>query len=553
MMPRPAAGKPRTSLLTRRHVLRRSPLVVAGTLALLGTGCGPGSELVEVDTAQGRLRGRREGGVVAFKGVPYAGGVSGEQRFKAPPPLTPWRGVRDALEFGPHCFQPQTAIMHLPTPMDENCLVLNVWTPAVKGTQRRPVMVYLHGGGFSIGSGEEVDGTALAHHQDVVVVSVNHRLGILGYLYLGDLGGEEYATSGNQGTYDLIAALQWIHDNIEAFGGDPQRVMIFGESGGGAKVATLYASAPARGRFHRASIQSAPAAKLVTREEAAQATLYCLDKLGIRPDQFRKLEEVPAARLMDVQRSGGESTNIGPVVDGRCVTQHPFYPNASPVGADIPLLVGNNRDEATLFLQMANDRTAFSLSRTALLERLDKQYPGRAQRLLQVYEGSRPHASPTDLYVAITTANMVWNAMDVIAERKAEQQRAPTFKYLFAYPSARKIPGTRYARGAMHSLELNFEFDNVGHLESPLDMTEEPASREGMQRRLETARNMSELWAGFAREGVPHGAHQPAWPPFTAEQRATMIIDAQCRVVADPYREERLVWLEKGSPPRDGS
>ncbi|MEP7246627.1 MAG: carboxylesterase family protein [Gammaproteobacteria bacterium] len=427
----------------RRRFLRNTSLA-AGALAAAGFGYPLKSQatadeaaLVEVDTAQGRLRGERQGGVVTFKGVPYAGSVSGKNRFKAAPPLEPWDGVRNALSFGPHAPQPDAASFDLTTDADENCLVLNVWTPDLGGAQGRPVMVYLHGGGFDAGSGEVAGGGTLARTQDVVVVTVNHRLGLLGFLYLGELGGDEYASSGNQGALDLVVALQWIHDNIESFGGDPSRVMIFGEAGGGGKVSALYTMPAAHGLFHRACIESAPSILLTKPADATATARAVLAQLRVRPDQLYKLAQVSAARFIELQDAG----HFGPVVDGHFVTQHPLDPTASPVSASIPLLAGAKRDDTV----------------------------------------------------------MVRNRMDLIAERKAAQGGAPVYKYLCSYQSKAKRTTIDYLQ------------------------------------RLAAARNMSEMWATFARTGRPAARGQPEWPAFSADKRLTMILDAKCRVVSDPY------------------
>ena len=258
------------------------------------------TENVEAKTAYGRLRGKRTGDLVTFKGIPYAGPVSGENRFKAPPPLTPWTGVRDAFTPGPPSFQPSARIDE--PPCSEDCLVLNIWTPAVDH-RRRPVMFYNHGGGFVIGSASSrnQDGGNLAREYDVVVVASNHRLGLLGYLFLADLAGEEYATSGNQGILDIAAALKWVHENIEAFGGDPHNVMVFGESGGGAKTSCIYALPLAKDYFNKASIESGPGVHMTPRDMATETAKMVLTELGLSTKEVAKLKEVPADKLVEVQ------------------------------------------------------------------------------------------------------------------------------------------------------------------------------------------------------------------------------------------------------------
>jgi para-nitrobenzyl esterase len=303
-------------------------------------------ETVEVKTAYGRLRGKRSRDVVTFKGVPYAGSVSGADRFKAPPPLAPWTGVRDAFDPGPPSFQPNKRFGE--PDASEDCLVLNVWTPAADH-RRRPVMFYNHGGGFVIGSASSrnQDGSNLAREYDVVVVASNHRLGLLGYLFLADLAGDEYATSGNQGILDIAAALKWVHENIEAFGGDPHNVMVFGESGGGAKTSCIYALPSAKDYFNKASIESGPGVHMTPRAMATETAKMVLAELGLFEKEVAKLQDVPAAKLVEVQGavarkapgnlslSGGRSGMVtsrpggfGPVVDGTYLPHDPFDPSA---------------------------------------------------------------------------------------------------------------------------------------------------------------------------------------------------------------------------------
>jgi para-nitrobenzyl esterase len=343
-------------------------------------------EFVEVNTAYGRIRGLKGDGLSTFKGIPYAGSVSGAGRFKAAPPLQPWTGVREALQLGAPALQPGGQRRNEP-PSDEDCLVLNVWTPAADG-RKRPVMFYSHGGGFVVGSGGSgyQDGGNLARTWDVVVVATNHRLGLMGFLFLGDLGGEEYATSGNQGMLDIRDGLKWIHGNIEAFGGDPNNVMIFGESGGGAKTSCLYAMPSAEPYFNKASIESGPGIRMMPRDAATETTIMTLKQLGLEKADWRKLIDVPASKLVDAQvelgkqpggpltmsggrkgvGGGGRPGGFGPVVDGTILPHHPFDPEAPAISKNKPLLVGSNRDETAFFLMERHDIDAFTLSNAGL-------------------------------------------------------------------------------------------------------------------------------------------------------------------------------------------
>ena len=290
--------------LTRREFVARGSMALACASALpsgLAFAESETLESVEVNTSYGRIRGMRSDGLATFKGIPYAGSVSGTNRFKAAPPLQPWTGVRDALQLGAPSLQPGGQRRNEP-PSSEDCLFLNVWTPAAD-ERKRPVMFYSHGGGFVVGSGGAAyqDGGNLARTWDVVVVATNHRLGLMGFLYLGELGGEEYATSGNQGLLDIRDGLKWVHENIEAFGGDPNNVMIFGESGGGAKTSCLYAMPSAEPYFNKASIESGPGIRMMPRDSATETTIMTLKQLGLEKDDWRKLLDVSADKLLDVQ------------------------------------------------------------------------------------------------------------------------------------------------------------------------------------------------------------------------------------------------------------
>ncbi len=292
------------SPLSRREFITRAPLAAAGALALARTGFGAsqtGDVIVEI--AHGRLRGLRENGVSIFKGIPYGGRVSGDLRFLAPAPLAPWPGIRDALRLGHPAYQGSNSTYGLNEPApDEECLALNVWTPATDNG-KRPVVFYNHGGGYTNGSGGSVaqDGANLARLFDVVVVQTNHRLGLLGYLYLDEVAGEEYAGSGIRGVLDIVEGLKWVHENIARFGGNPDNVMICGESGGGAKTSCLYALPAAVPYFNKASIESGPGVRMAEVEVAAETTRLLLKQLQIDPANWRKLLDLPAADLLAAQ------------------------------------------------------------------------------------------------------------------------------------------------------------------------------------------------------------------------------------------------------------
>lgn len=543
--------------LSRRRLLWQAPIA----MSCAGTLCAQSGEpeYVEATTAYGRVRGVTNPGVVTFKGIAYGGSVSGANRFKAAPPLKGWTGVRDATQFGAPSWQPGQRRNE--PPQNEDCLFLNVWTPAVD-KRKRPVMFYSHGGGFTSGSAASAyqDASGLARTFDVVVVSTNHRLGIMGYLYLGDLGGAEYATSGNQGLLDICDGLKWVHDNIEAFGGDPANVMIFGESGGGAETSCLYAMPSAAPLFHKASIESGPGIRMMPREAAAETTLMTLKELAIGKSEWRKLLEVPADKLLATQsalgRSGGGPLGMnggrkgiggnarpggfGPVVDGSVLPQHPFDPDAPAISKKKPLIVGYNRDETIFFFQQQRNTEVFNLTEGALKERLAKEFAANADLVFDTYHKSRPGASPADLYIAITTARMIGLGAITIAERKVAQHGAPVYMYIFTHESESLVQGTQHKVGAAHALEIPYKFYKVEPPPSaaaPLGMmsVSGPESEK-------TAHNMAEMWSTFARTGRPVAKGQPAWPAYTIAKRSTMEINAQCRVVEDPYSLERAMW-----------
>ncbi len=519
---------------------------------------------VEVETANGRLRGGHSRGALAFKGIPYAGTVDGTNRFKEAPPPTSWTGVRDALKLGPPALQsPHTTYGEDETAYSENCLVLNVWTPAVDGT-KRPVMFYNHGGGYMSGSagGRGQDGAHLAATYDVVVVASNHRLGLFGYLYLGEPGGEDYATSGNQGLLDIVAALRWVKTNIAAFGGDPGNVMLFGESGGGFKTGTLLAMPAAKGLFHKASIESGPALRRMTKDVATETAKRVLKGLDIAPGDLRKLADVPAQAIIDIQmavQSGQGPLMVpsgpnapmtspsewplahgaswyseqpgmyGPVVDGTVLPNHPFDPAAPALAADIPLIIGHNRDEATFF-NMGNPAT-FSLDAAALEARMHAEFGSDAARILSVYRQTRPKATPSDLYIAIATAKSMGFDTTVMADRKAVQS-APVYRYRCDYESNFSIPGATATLAAGHATEITLKLlDN-----------DQPGLEGNSPTLAQAARNMSALWASFAHSGQPSAPGQPAWPRYNTKDRPTYLIDAHCNAVNDPDSAERQLW-----------
>lgn len=557
------------SRVSRREFVTTASLAAAGAAGLAGLRTRVGdleaavrgwrAADVFVDTAYGRLRGARDEGVSVFRGVPYAGRVSGDRRFRRPAPLAPWTGVRDARRLGPPSIQPpnQTYGANEPAPA-EDCLVLNVWTPACDDG-RRPVMFYSHGGGFVTGSGGSrgQDGANLARTFDVVVVETNHRLGLLGYLYLDEVAGEAYRGSGNNGVLDIVDGLRWVHENVARFGGDPANVMIFGESGGGAKTSCLYAMPAAAPYFARASIESGPGVQMTAPDAAAATTALLLRTLGVGRDGWRRLLELSAADVLALQlrlpalagtppagarprtRGIGPAApgTFAPVVDGGALPHHPFAPAAPAESRTKPLMVGWNEDEYTFFARASKDVSAFGLDVDGLRARLATQFGADAPRIVDGYRHSRPQASPTDLYVAIESMSLMGLGSIEIAEKKATQGGAPVYLYNMGYKSEVRVPGTDYPMGAPHAADIALKFANAA---TPSPFT---GSR---PERLVAAHNMAELWTTFARTGRPAAAGQPAWPAYDLARRATMRIADRCEVIDDRYAAERELWAALG-------
>ena len=516
---------------------------------------------VEVEIASGRIRGGHSRGALAFKGIPYAGSVSGRNRFKAPPPVVPWTDVRDATRLGPPALQsPGTTYGEHEPAYSEDCLVLNVWTPAVGDGGKRPVMFYSHGGGFETGSGGQniQDGSHLANLYDVVVVATNHRLGLFGYLYLGELGGEEYATSGNQGMLDIVAALSWVKQNIAAFGGNPNNVFAFGESGGGAKTCALMAMPSAHGLLHKAGIQSGPMLRGGTRDVATETARRVLAGLDIT--DVAKLADVPAEKLLAIQLAGqkgplGVATRQwaadhsaplhglaafrdqpggwGPVVDGTVLPRNPFDPDATPLAIDIPLLIGNMRDEAT-FLE--RDHPAFFHLDEAAVTALTRQRLGEiADRVLAAYRHAMPDATPVERAIAIETALFMGNDTVTLADRKS-QQAAPVYRYRYDFDSNVPIKGTDWTLRAGHACDISVTFENY-------EMPDLQGNGPGLP---QVSAAMSSYFASFARSAIPTAPGQPAWPTYDTQARHVMLLNAQCKVADDPNGEERKFWQSLG-------
>lgn len=477
----------------------------------------------------GQLRGYRDNGVAVFKGIPYGADTS-SQRFQPPRIETPWTGVREALAYGAASPQPKAD-----ENTSEDCLHLNVWTPGLRDGGRRPILFYIHGGAYNNGSGSSplYDGGNLCRRGDVVVVTVNHRLNAFGYLYLAPFGGADLADSGNVGQLDLIQALQWVQQHAAEFGGDAGNVTVFGQSGGGAKIATLMAMPAARGLFHRAWTMSGQQVTACGPRAAAQRAALVLDALKLAPAQLDRLRTLPAAELIaaaqvrDPSRAEDTALYLGPVLDSRSLPVHPFWPEAPRQSAEIPMVIGNTHDETRAFL--GHDPKNFALTWDEVPARLEKQQFVDLSPNVVIAEYRRlyPHYSPSDVFFAATTAGRSWRGAVEELEARA-RQGAPTWAYQLDWASP-----LQPQLGAYHTLDIPLVFDNVARAEARTGDGE-------AARRM--AALMSESLLAFARHGDPQHRGLPRWERYGLDRRQTLLLDTSPRLADDPRGGERQLY-----------
>ena len=530
---------------------RRTVLAAAASIAALASQARAKTTDIFpiVEIASGKLRGLVSGGIKVFKGVPYGADTSGRNRFRPPQPVKPWAGVRDAIDYANICPQfpgdrraDYADLIQLdiqPGGMGEDCLNLNIWTPTLSATAKKPVLVRFHGGGFYGGSSNSpgMDGEMLARFGDCVVVSVNHRLSAFGFLHLADSGAPaEFAQSGMAGMLDLAAALEWVKTNIEVFGGDPGRVMIFGQSGGGAKVSALMAMPSAQGRFHRAVQMSGAMIRVASRERAKATTETFLSALGVRGRDIRKLQAIPFYDLLSAQadieasaRARGEApSSFTPVLDGVAMPRHPFDPDAPGISAEVPLIISTTLDERTY------RQRDFGQTWEGVTAMLRARVGDAAGEVLDLYRTEDPKASPY-LIQARVISDQGRGASVLMAERKAALGKAPAYVYLWKSPAP--AWGGRY--GATHAVDVGPSMHEVrGALHGP------------NLNSLRLADELSSALVAFASTGDPNTPRLPRWSPYDATRRATMVFDdPQSHAEDDPRSAFRKFWAARAQKP----
>jgi para-nitrobenzyl esterase len=508
-------------------ISRRQTLMTMAATAALARPARAIEASPRVQTTHGPVIGARVSDILTFKGVRY-GADTRPRRFQRPRRPEPWSDPVPALSYGAAC--PQTGGE---PDQSEDCLFLNVWTPGAD-SGLRPVMVYMHGGAYSTGSGSSplYDGTRLATRGDVVVVTLNHRLNLFGYAYLTRLD-PRFAYSGNVGQWDLVLALEWVRDNIAAFGGDPDRVMVFGQSGGGAKIATLMATPAADGLFHSAATMSGQQVTASGPMNATRRTQAWLSTLGLGPDGMQALLNLPAQTLLDAAQItdpilGYGRLYFGPVLDHRMLFRHPFYPDAPAQSAAIPMIIGNTRDETLAFL--GNDPANANLTWDNLPSRMTPEVMRidvAPEEVIEAYRRIHPDWSPDEVLIGASTAARSWRGAIIEAEARAIQG-APTWVYQLDFPG--RLNSGRV--GAFHTVDIPLAFDTIGSVGSPVS---------GLAAQS-VASFLSGAFVSLARFGDPNGRRRSDWARYSCTARQTLIVDDPCRVESDPRSGERQLF-----------
>jgi para-nitrobenzyl esterase len=500
-----------------------------------------------VETTAGKVRGYTRNGIHIFKGIPYGASTAGKNRFMPPVRPDPWPGVRSSLHYGSVCPTPPRAGWHQDESSflfqwddgqpGEDCLRINLWTPAINDHRKRPVMVWLHPGGFATGSGQEMlsfDGENLCRRGDVVVITLNHRLNTFGFLNLAQFAPEQFAASANVGMLDQVLALEWVRDNISNFGGDPANVMIFGQSGGGGKVTALMAMPAAKGLFHRAAVQSGSFLQAATQDESTKLAAAVLDELAIPKSDPAQIQSIPFERLLNASIAARQkaaprppgppdynrSIRVlawAPVIDGSILSSHPFDPQAPAVSADVPLLVGSVLNE---FLTATDRPDAFSMTVADLMHELYERYGEHAKEIMLTFRHEYPEVRPFELYSIILASSVRGTAVKQ-AQLKAAQAKAPAYLYWLTW----QTPVLDGRPMAFHCSDIAFVFDNTDRCET---MTG------GGPRAQALADKVSTAWLNFARHGDPNHPGLPNWAAFDQATAPTMILDDTCHVRQNP-------------------
>jgi para-nitrobenzyl esterase len=513
-----------------------------------------GDNIAVTDTSSGKVRGYILRGVHYFLGIPYGDDTSGANRFMPPQKPKPWTDVYPALWWGntaPQNMENRYASKYASfrdhwnyDDVSEDCLRLNVFTPALKDGRKRPVMFWIHGGGYSNGNGIEQDGYSgenLARGQDVVFVSVNHRLGPLGYCNLAGVGGEKFAASGNVGQLDLVAALEWVRDNIASFGGDPGNVTIMGQSGGGAKVCVLTAMPAARGLFHKAVVLSGASTRAGEKEIAEKLGSYVLAEAGLTPTEVDKLQQLPwktyyefatkAQRKLAAElaaqgsRVTGLRAGFSPSVDGHYLPQHPYAPEAAPTAANVPMIICSTENEQS---PAWTDASLMNITLPQVADRLKQRAgfgPGlgdKAMEVVESYAKAYPDRKPVEIWSLVSSNRQ---SVVTLADVKSKQA-APVFVSWFAW----KPPLFDGRIGAFHCVDICFWFHTT-------DLMYTHTGGGARPRRL--AEKMSASLAQFMRTGDPNGKGLTAWPKYTSARGETLVLDDECVVRNDPDRDAR--------------
>jgi para-nitrobenzyl esterase len=497
-------------------------------LGALGAGCALANQSFAqstkqlfwtVETASGKVQGIANGGIKEFKGIPYGAPTGGKNRYMPPKKPASWSGVRECFGHGPICPQTLASLdsdyamliqwdQHVGG-MGEDCLSLNVWTPGVN------------------------DGAQLAKFGDVVVVTVNHRLASYGYLHLADLGAPpEFASAGVCGMMDLVASLEWVRDNVEKFGGDPSRVMIFGQSGGGAKTSTMLAMPSGKGLYHSAGVQSGSTIRSATRESATKSAEALLAKLGIAKGNIADIQKVSWQQILEAQTALGATASFTPVVDGKILPHHPFDPTAPPESADVPVIISTTLEDAALAL------VNWDLTEDQLKTMMAERFGGKAAEMITMYRDRYPDKLPYLIQAQILTDAGGRRSAILQAERKSAMGKAPGYMYLWAFASA----GFGGKFGAVHGTDVSASFYNF----------RDGVGGTGSSQERALWQRFASAWVSLAKTADPNNAKIPHWPGYDNSKRATMIFDNEVRVENDPRGEIRRFWEDMPAPARRG-